>query len=172
VGFVFRLAVPLRLARVRRDEQRRELAIVYRDLRLAEAELREGFEQVERIGGEILARAGAGIAGSELAALSLGRDRARLRLPALRKQVDLLRVREEETRTALGSATREVTVLEKVRRRAFEEHRRDLRRREQAMIDDVLLVRRARAMADARAEQDAGPGPERNAAQNGMRNAG
>ncbi len=148
--FVFRLAVPLRLARANRDGQRRELAIAMRELLAAEQALRVAEENFERIGTELLARARGGIDGVEIAELSDARDRARVRLPALRVRVRETAAREEEIRRALAQSSREVTVLEKLRREAHREYVRGLQRREQKMIDDVVLVRRVRELAAAR----------------------
>ncbi len=143
--FRFRLAVPLRLARARRNELRRELALALRDLSAAEEAARAGQHALDRIGAEYLERAAAGISGVELHALTAGREAARARLPGLLAHVRERAAREQEIRGALGAAAQEVSVLDRLRTEAWRRWLRDLARREQAMIDDVVLVRRARA---------------------------
>lgn len=147
--FEFRLAVPLRLARARRDGHRKELAILLRAVMAAEKALRLGEESLTRIGNEIARRAAQGVPGDELAQMSGQRDLASLRLPDLRERLAHAVERETAVREELAHATREVTVLEKLRREQFVEYRRELARKEQRMIDDVLVTRRARAMLES-----------------------
>lgn len=149
--FRFRLAVPLRLARARRDELRRELALALRALQQAEDAYRAAEQGLVLIGLEFEQRAAAGISGSELHALTVSREVARARLPGLLARMRTLTDREQEIRAGLAGAARETSVLEKLRTEAWRGWLRELARREQALIDDVVLVRRARALG-ARAE--------------------
>ena len=142
--FTFRLRVPLRIARARRDAQRKEFAVLLRELGEAEARQREAEDRLLGLGEELARRAREGIDGRGLAVLSEAKDRVRSRIPGLRETVRVLSRREEELRLALAHTTREVTVLEKLRRRAYVEYVQDLARRERKVIEDVLLVRRAR----------------------------
>lgn len=148
--FTFRLEVPLRLARAQRTGLRKEMAIALRDRDVAEGLLEAGRAEVRLRGAELQRRTLEGIGGAELALLSGARDAAARKLPALQDRLRAADEREQEVRAQLAQATREVSVLEKLRHKAFEDWRRDLARREQAMIDDVVLVRKARAMAEGR----------------------
>lgn len=148
--FEFRLEVPLRLARARRDQGQRELAVALRELAAAEALYDDARGAAIRIGDEMTRRTLEGIAGSELHALTEGREAARARLPRLLARARQAAAREQEIRAALAAAGREVKVLEKLRAEAWRDWRRNLARREQAAIDDVVLVRRARERADTR----------------------
>ncbi len=143
--FRFRLEVPLRLARARRRGLRRDLAVALRELAAAERLLGDAEAHVARIAEEMSDAAGAGIRGAELHTLSQGRDRARARLPGLRAHRAGAAEREAALRAELAQAAQEVSVLDKLRHAARLEWQRDVARREQAAIDDVVLVRRARA---------------------------
>ncbi|MCE5246513.1 MAG: flagellar FliJ family protein [Candidatus Polarisedimenticolia bacterium] len=145
--FLFRLRAPLRLARLRRTEGRKDLALALRDRTIAEDQLRSGLQRVETIGAEIVESVRGGVDGASLRAYAAARDAARARVPGLRDRALAAARAEDEVRERLKQIGREVQVLEKLRREAFERWLRDLARREQAMVDDVVLVRRARAMA-------------------------
>ena len=145
--FLFRLRAPLRLARLRRTEGRKDLALALRDRTIAEDQLRSGLQRVETIGAEIVESVRGGVDGASLRAYAAARDAARARVRGLRDRALAAARAEDEVRERLKQIGREVQVLEKLRREAFERWLRDLARREQAMVDDVVLVRRARAMA-------------------------
>lgn len=145
--FAFRLQAPLRLARLRRTEGRKDLALALRERTIAEDDLRAGLRRVETIGAEILDSVRGGVDGASLRAYAAARDAARARVPHLRDRALAAARVEDDVRERLKQVGREVQVLEKLRREAFDRWIHDLARREQAMVDDVVLVRRARAMA-------------------------
>lgn len=151
--FIFRLQLPLRLARVRRDSHRKELGAVIREILAGEQALADAEADIRTMGAQLLEQAQIGIGGAELRALSEVRDGVRKRIPGLKARLVQLNTELERVRTELLAATREVTVLEKLRRQAFEDWKREQAHREQAMVDDIVLVRRARAAAAAQGER-------------------
>lgn len=151
--FIFRLQLPLRLARVRRDSYRKELGAVMREILAGERAVADAEADLLTIGAQLLERAQTGIGGAELQALSGVRDGVRKRIPVLKAKLVQLNTELERVRTELLAATREVTVLGKLRRQAFEDWKREQTHREQAMVDDIVLVRRARAISAAQGER-------------------
>lgn len=139
--FRFRLQAPLREARVRRQDRRRELAEAVRETAQAEevvdrertvlTETARSRDQVTR----------AGCTGLELRWLDVRLQGARERLQHAETSARDVIGREEEARNRLADASRRLDVLEQIRERRLSEHRREISRREQARIDEVTLNR-------------------------------
>ena len=140
--FRFRLEVPLKLARVERDRRRRELGELLRELAVVEEQL-ACLEADERAWGEeLLARARTGETGAGLAEATRMRERLRSRRPVLEERRGRLRAREREVRAVLADVSRQVKVLERLRREARVRHLREEDRREAKEVEDLVLGRR------------------------------
>ncbi len=146
-AFRYRLELPLRLARVRMTQARRELGQLLRRRAEIEAEIAATQRRILDLGNEILARSRDGISGAELTRLTLERDQTVNRLPGLDETLQQQLSAEQEVQERLQAATKELKVLEKQRREKKVLYLRDRGRREQAGVDDVVLVRRAGEMA-------------------------
>lgn len=154
--FVFRLDLPLRLARSRRNQSRRELALVLRRLLSAEEELRRGEDHVKRAETALSHELADGVAGSVLPVLVAGVQTARGRLPGLRQRVRQVQEEEREVRTRLMAASREAQVFERLRQEAFQEFKRQEDRKLQAVADDIVLIRHGARLAGERRDQAGG----------------
>ncbi len=143
-SFRYRLDLLLRLARVRVSEHRRELALVLREVAGLEASAALCQEKIRDNDRELVLRRHKGITGGELARFHDVAERATGRLRMIEDRLVALLDRESELRSLLKAASREVKVLEKQYREQEAAYLRELARREQAGVDDVVLVRKAR----------------------------
>jgi flagellar export protein FliJ len=152
--FRFRLDLPLRLARVRRDELRRDLGDALRDAATADERCAAARAGIVELGRELVLRSTAeGLTGAEVAWLSQQREHRREALPRLEGRREQAAARENEVRDRLQAVSREARVLERARERAHERWRRDLERRQQRKTDDLVLMRHTRALLKARRER-------------------
>lgn len=151
--FRFRLAAPLRLARLRREELRRRLAEEIR----REIELEEQIRRLREAGrgaaADVLARAPGGIGGDEFRQTAQVIEAARARAEILAREQRSVRQRLESARSELAGIGRRVQVLERLEREAHRAHRLALLKREQAEIDDLTLVRRGGSARGGRRER-------------------
>lgn len=154
--FVFRLDLPLRLARTRRSQARRELALLLRRLLDAEEGLRRAEAEVELAKAAFSSQLSEGVAGSVLPVLMAGVDAARDRLPELRQRVLDCQQKEREMRVTLMAASREVQVFERLRQEAYEEFVRQEDHKLQAQTDDIVLIRHGAKVIRERREGIAG----------------
>ncbi|GEM_PF-4498927 len=148
--FRFRLAAPLRLARVRKNQLARELSeIVSRvtDLEREMMELEQGIEESSR---SILDRARSGIGGADLTLLS--RRREALKSTAMRLGARKGELAEQEfgVRRQLAEVGREMRVLERLQDEERRAHALDADRLEQAEIDEMSGKRHAHLQENGR----------------------
>ncbi len=154
-GFRYRLEVLLRLARVRRREQRRELADLLLRQAAAERRLEEVGAQIEACSREIVETSRRGVDGATLAVLENLRRGLQQRRPVLAQRCADLHVEEEQICRRLEESSRKVKVLEAQREEKQRQYRRTLDRRRQASVDDIVLTRRAwQAALDRRAGEE------------------
>lgn len=152
-GFQFRLQLPLRLARANRAALRRELAQIMRRSLDASSNL-QAMQQRERdIVTELAADVARGASGADLALWTQQRELMRQALPQLQQIFDALAGQEQGVRQKLGQASRETETYERLNREAYDTWRREKERCDQALVDDAVLVRRARAAALLPAEE-------------------
>lgn len=152
-AFRFRLETPLRLARARRGELRRELAARLADLAEVDAELAVLGRRREAIDDETTRRLAEGVDGAELARLANARCGIDREQPPLIARHGDASAREDEIRERLAAISREVRVLEKMRGEARLEWHRERLAREQIETDDLTLVRRGVQAAGERARR-------------------
>ena len=146
--FKFRLATLLRLREVARDQRRADLAEAYRvdDLLQEQLDLMAGQRRtlVERC------REAVGPGTVDVDRL-VEAQRFELTLNAQCKHIEGQREKVteeiERRREALVGANREVRVLEKLREKQTQRHRREENRRETKSLDEVAVLRAAREMA-------------------------
>ncbi len=146
--FKFRLATLLRLREVARDQRRADLAEAYRADDLLQ-------EQLDLITGQRRALAercrevvGPGVVDVDQLVEA---QRFELTLDAQCKYIEGQREKIteeiERRREALVGANREVRVLEKLREKQTQRHRREENRRETKSLHEVAVLRAAREMA-------------------------
>lgn len=143
-GFHYRLEVPLRLARVRLSQQRREMAELLAEMLPLEKALKLIREHIAAYDRELLSRARQGVRGDELQQLALDRQRREESLSRLLERWELLEEKDRQLKERIEGTSRRIKVLGKQRQEKWQEYQRDLARREQALIDDVVLSRKAR----------------------------
>jgi len=143
-GFRYRLEVLLRLARVRLSQQRREMAELLAEILPLEKALQRIREHLVACDRELLLRARQGVRGDELQQLVLDRQRQEDNLSRLLERRELLEERDRQLKERIEGTSRRIKVLEKQRQEKWQEYQKDLARREQALIDDVVLSRKAR----------------------------
>ncbi|UCF68776.1 MAG: hypothetical protein JSV80_05670 [Acidobacteriota bacterium] len=140
--FRFRLRTPLRYARIRRAELRRELAAhLLAQLEVGHS-LRQIQEQLQQARHELHERSTRGIEGAELQRISRMLELQRQRAGQLAERHAEMREQEANTRGLLREVMRQIQVLERQLREAHAAYRQQLARREQAEIDDLTLIRR------------------------------
>ena len=144
--FAFPLDVPLRLARVRRGQARRELAAAIRAAAAAEQALQQAARALREAGRQIERERWTGVTGRELAVLARLYECAEARVPPLGAARDGAAEREHVARGRLAAATRETQVLERLREESRARFLAEEKRREQVESDDLVLVRRARGV--------------------------
>jgi flagellar export protein FliJ len=142
-AFRFRLDTPLRLARARRGELRRELAVRLRELDAVERAIATVEKRRSELAGEMASGVSAGIDGGELARLTISQLFQENRLPALLEERVRLTRLERSVKNQLTAIGREVQVLERLRSEARAEWVKDRLYREQLQSDDLTLQRRA-----------------------------
>lgn len=142
--FRFRLEAPLRLARVHRQERRRELAEAVQQAALAQAKADHARAVVEQGSSHRVESLRSGVTGEELRWLDEQLRRGRQRLQRAQSSTDESQEREERARVALAEETRRLEALEQIRHRRLTEYRRALSRREQLQVDEITLNRFAR----------------------------
>ena len=141
--FVFPLDVPLRLARVRRGQARRELASAIHAAAAAEEALQQAARALRAVGREVERERVAGVTGGQLAVLDRLYESARVQVPPRRGRREAAAEQEQAARGQLAAATREVQVLERLRGESHARFQAAEGRREQAASDELVLVRRA-----------------------------
>lgn len=146
-GFQFRLQLPLRLARANRAALRRELAQVMRQSLDANSNLQAMQQKEREIVSELAAGVDRGASGADLTMWTLQRELMRQALPQLQQICDDLVGQEQGVRQKLGQVSRETETYERLKREAYDAWRREKERHDQALVDDAVLVRRARAAA-------------------------
>ncbi len=140
--FRFRLEVPLKLARIDRDQRRRELGELLRELAAVEEALARLDADEREWSRELAALVREGETGAVLAGAATLRERLRSRRPVLEDRRRKLAAREREARSALADVTRQVKVLERLRREARVRHLQEEAQREAAEVEDLVLGRR------------------------------
>jgi flagellar export protein FliJ len=148
--FAFPLELPLRLARVRRGQARRELASAIHAAAAAEQALQQAVLALRETGRQIDRERVAGVDGGELAALTRLHERTRARVPQQRERCDAAAEQAHEARGALAAATREAQVLERLREESRARFLAEEGRRAQVECDDLAQARRARGTPAAR----------------------
>lgn len=143
-GFRYRLEVPLRLARVRLSQQRREMAELLAEILPLEKALKLVREHIASCDRELLERARQGVRGEELHQLVRDRQRREENLSRLLERREQLEEQDRELKERIEETSRRIKVLEKQRQEKWKAYQKDLARREQALIDDVVLSRKAR----------------------------
>ncbi|MDH3283762.1 MAG: flagellar FliJ family protein [Acidobacteriota bacterium] len=139
--FAFRLDAPLRLARVRRGELRRDLAALMRELVTLEKEIAEEGSRLDEIDADRSGRIAAGIPGDDLARLSHTRDSISARAASLQMSVEAIKRDERRARDDLAVIGRQIEVLDRLRSDARATHVKTLVDKEQAESDDLTLRR-------------------------------
>ncbi len=151
--FQFRLQLPLRLARANRAALRRELALVMRQALEADRQRQALQQRIDDSAAGLAADAAKGASGADLALWTQRREAAHQALPALVQQIDAIAAQELAIREKLGQASRETETYERLRREAHDTWRREKERHDQALVDDAVLVRRARTATPVGEEQ-------------------
>ena len=151
--FEFRLETPLRVARAREKAARAELEHALAAHRDAEAALEEGRAALTRSEAELAREAREGIDASVLASWKDLIARGYRALEDFAREVHALEEGVEEARLALAATRREVNTLEDVRHRESALWRREVNRREQRIVDDVVSQRALRARRDEERSQ-------------------
>ncbi|MDQ7006555.1 MAG: flagellar FliJ family protein [Acidobacteriota bacterium] len=154
-GFRYRLEVLLRLARVRRREQRRELA----DVMARRADVEERLEAIDReiesCSREIADAGRRGVDGATLAALENYRRGLQARRPVLAQRHEELSREAGQISRRLEESSRRVKVLEGQRGEKERLYLREVDRRRQAALDDMVLTRKVwQAAAERRAREE------------------
>lgn len=153
-AFRFRLQTPLRLARARRGELRRELASRLHELAEVDAELRRLGHRRQAIDDETSRRVAEGIDGVELARLAGERCGVDREQPPLLRRHEAAAASERQIRERLAAISREVQVLENLQSEARLAWHRDRLAQEQSETDDMTLVRRGREAVLSRRRRD------------------
>ncbi len=151
--FEYRLELPLRLARARREQQRRALAGVIREEQEAQAALDAQEQALVRLAETRVESSRLGVSGAELAVYDETERRLVGARPALEERLRVAREAEDQAIAELAEVSREVKVLERQREDKRREWVRETERAEQAEIEDVMTVRLAGELARAEADR-------------------
>lgn len=136
--FKFRLATLLRIREATRDQRRGALAEAYRVDELLRGQLEQNENELEQLKSHCRRVVGPGEVNVDRLA-----EAQRYELTLRRQEAHILRQREavaheiERRRQALIEADREVRVLEKLREKQAESHRREEEYREAKRLDEV-----------------------------------
>jgi len=137
-GFIFRLKTLLRLRESRRDECRASLAEAYRIDEVLKGQIDSLCRELDALREFCRRNASPGtIDIDRLVEAQRYELVARAQQQKIAKQREAVAAEIERRRDALVDADREVRVLEKLRERQIEQHRRDEELREAKRLDEV-----------------------------------
>ena len=154
--FRFRLETVLKMRRQREHEQQRRVAEVVRVCEQCEDRLRELAAAKESCAASLrdLTQPGQ-LDMLRVAALRFHSSQLDFQRAALHEKLGLVHAELDRRRRDLAEASKNRQVMEKLRERQADEHRRDFEKSEQAVLDEVATVQCARNTQGARHAEDA-----------------